>query len=188
MQYPESFVRDVILPDGVHVRLRPVQPSDFFPLKVMLDSLCTETRVFRYFYACPDMSFEEIKYMTRIDYSSQMKIVAEVLDFEWVERYGLDIAGLAGYEEVDDGDPCSVTGEVSVVVADAWQGRKLGKYLFAHAIEVAKANGFTRLVGEMFVENYKMRRLMTELGYCVTFHCEENLRHFSIDLNCLEDD
>lgn len=149
----------------------------------MFDSLSRQTRFFRFMYVQPEMSFPDLKKVTRIDYQTSMKVVAELLDFEWVERYGLDIIGFGGYEEIVDDDPFSTTAEVSVVIADAWQDRGVGKRLFAHILDVARKSGYTTLLGEMLVENHKMKRLMQELGYDVRFECADGVRHFRIDLS-----
>lgn len=165
----------ITLPGDVPIRLRPVLPGDVFPLKNMFDSLSRHTRFFRYMHVKPEMTWEEIKRITRIDYQTTMKIVAEVLDFAWVERHGLDIAGFGGYEEIP-GNPLVVQAEVSVLVADAWQGCGLGRELFAHILHVAREEGYTRLIGEMLVENRQMKCLMEELGYPVDFECEMGTR------------
>ncbi|GAB4329834.1 MAG: hypothetical protein Kow0069_37470 [Promethearchaeota archaeon] len=185
--FPESYVATVLVPqpDGpdAQVRFRPVLPSDVFPLKVMFDSLSQETRFFRFMYVKSEMTLDEIKAVTRIDYGTNMKVVAEVLDFPWVERFGLDLAGFAGYVDVTKGGSYDRTAEVSVVVADAWQGRGIGKRLFAHVLDLAARNGYSFAVGEMLVENSKMKHLMECMGYYVDFWCEEGLQQFCIYLD-----
>ena len=93
---------------------------------------------------------------------------------------GIETAiGVARYARLADGLSC----EFAVTIADAWQGRGLGKRLLAMLIDSAREHGVKRMIGEVLATNTPMLRLASSLGFRVEFHPEGGgLRRVTLDL------
>ena len=60
-------------------------------------------------------------------------------------------------------DRASGTGEVGLVVMDDAQRKGIGSLLLRQLLQIAQELGLTHLHGDMFAENYAMRRLIQAL-------------------------
>jgi GNAT superfamily N-acetyltransferase len=61
--------------------------------------------------------------------------------------------------------PGTRTAEVALVVADAWQGRGLGRALMAAILQFAFARGLERVVGEAYDDNAPLLALTRRFGF-----------------------
>jgi len=93
---------------------------------------------------------------TQIDYDREMALVA-VDSSLGVDRQ----VAVARYIRLPDGRSC----EFAIVVADAWQGRGLGRLMMARLIEVARARGVATMVGWVLTANRGMLELVARLGF-----------------------
>jgi acetyltransferase len=73
--------------------------------------------------------------------------------------------------------------EFAIVVADAWQGRGIGKRLLAKLIDVARSRGLKRLYGDVLSMNRPMLEFVRTLGFTLGRHEDRTLTRASIDLN-----
>jgi acetyltransferase len=71
------------------------------------------------------------------------------------------IVGVARYTANPDGE----SAEFAIVVADAWQGRGVGRMLMQRLIDCAKRRGLSRLEGAVLRANADMRRFCEGLGF-----------------------
>jgi GNAT superfamily N-acetyltransferase len=137
----------VTLRDGASVELARMAPDDGGRLLRFHHTLSPDTIYFRFFGVHPELRSEELFRFTHVDHSNREAIVA-VSDGE--------IVGVARFDRSADGTEA----EVAFVVADAWQGRGLGRQLFARLADMAGAVGITRLVAHTLAENRRMLRLL----------------------------
>jgi acetyltransferase len=72
--------------------------------------------------------------------------------------------------------------EFAIVVADAWQGRGIGRRLLAKLAEVARRRGIRRLHGEIFGTNRAMLALVTKLGFTLGRHEDATLTRATLEL------
>jgi acetyltransferase len=68
---------------------------------------------------------------------------------------------VARYVLEADGRSC----EFALVVADAWQGRSIGRRLMEKLIGVARARGLERLYGDVLSTNHRMLEFCARLGF-----------------------
>lgn len=89
---------------------------------------------------------------TQLDYDRELALVA-LLDREFI--------AVGRYAPNADGD----TAEFALVVADAWQGRGLGRMLLEKLREEARKAGYRALYGNIMEANHDMLNLALRLGF-----------------------
>ena len=62
-------------------------------------------------------------------------------------------------------NPDGESAEFAVVIADAWQGRGVGRILVRRLIDSAKRSGLSRLEGIVLRSNVNMRKFCQALGF-----------------------
>jgi len=90
---------------------------------------------------------------TQIDYDREMALVALAGS---PERE----VGVCRYVRLPDGERC----EFAIVLADAWQGRGLGRRLMARLADIARERGLKAMVGYVLAENKPMLNMCAKLG------------------------
>jgi acetyltransferase len=111
---------------------------------------------FRFQSALKSLTPAMLARFTQIDYDREMALLA-VIEEQGRER---EIA-VARYITMPDGKTC----EYAIVIADAWQGRGLGRILMSAIIETARARGLETMVGWVLASNTAMLGLCAELGF-----------------------
>jgi len=89
---------------------------------------------------------------TQLDYDRELALVA-VFDGEFIAvgRYAPDADGL--------------TAEFALVVADAWQGKGVGRALLERLCDAARDAGYKALYGHILDANREMLELAARLGF-----------------------
>jgi acetyltransferase len=91
---------------------------------------------------------------------------------------GETLLGVARYVLDKDNE----SAEFAIVVADAWQGRGIGRRLLGKLVEVARRHGIKRLYGDILAMNRPMLELARKLGFTLGRHEDPTLTRASIDL------
>jgi GNAT superfamily N-acetyltransferase len=143
---------DVELSDGTVVHIREIRPADADALVAFHGGLSAESVVHRYFGPHPRLSESEVARLTTVDGVNRYAVVA--LDAE-------KIVGVARYER----EPGSPEAEVAFLVADDYQGKRLGSIFFEDLAAAARRNGVSRFVAETLAENARMIGVFRDSGY-----------------------
>jgi hypothetical protein len=150
----DQFVRrEVPLPGGGVLTVRPVDPSDVDGLAALYGGLSNDDRYRRFFssYRPPRSFFERLA--TAVDRGGY-GLVATVEGDD-----GARIVGEASYELLPNGD-----GELGMTVAADQRGW-LGPYLVDALSEAAAARGVPNLEASVLVTNRPMLTLLRSRGY-----------------------
>ena len=91
---------------------------------------------------------------------------------------GETLIGVARY--VSDRD--SPSAEFAIVVADAWQGRGIGRRLLAKLADVARRRRVPRLYGDILRVNRPMLELVRKLGFSLGPHEDPALTRATLGL------
>jgi acetyltransferase len=140
--------------------VRPVRHDDGELEAAFVRALSLESRYQRMLSGGTKMTPEWIYSMTHIDYHRHMAFaVTTVRDaieqqFVGVGRYVVDAPARSA--------------EVALVIADVWQGRGLGRRLFATLLEHAQTAGVREAVGVVLANNRAMLRLARSMGFAAT--------------------
>lgn len=141
---------------GQAVTLRPLRPEDADIETAFLTGLSPETRASRLLGGVVKITREYIAQLTNVDYRRDMAIAAtEMLAGRET------LIGVARYVLDADGAAC----EFAIVIADAWQGRGIGRRLLEKLIAVARARGVPRMYGDVLATNASMLALARKLGF-----------------------
>jgi acetyltransferase len=157
--YPKHLSRTWTLASGESLSVRPVRHDDGELEEAFVCALSLESRYQRMLSGGTKVTPEWIDSMTHIDYHRHMAFaVTTVIDgveqFVGVGRYVVDVATLSA--------------EVALVLADAWQGQGLGRRLLETLLEHAAGAGIRQAVGTVLATNVAMLRLVRSMGFTVS--------------------
>ena len=129
-----------------------------------VSGLSAETRHSRLLGGTRAITKEYIEELTRVDYRSDMALAAtSMIDGREtliaVARYVLEPAG----------KNC----EFAIVVADAWQGRGIGRRMMEKLIRIARDSGVEAMYGEILSINVHMLALLRRLGFSFSRHPDD---------------
>jgi len=151
------------LRDGRSVWVRAVRPDDAEAVQTFVRGLSTTARRLRFFSSARELTPTLLRALTEADGTLEKVLVALGRDED-----GERIVAIAQYAATDDGESC----DLAVVIADDWQGLRLGRWLMDMLIETARDAGFLRAEGDVLRSNKAMLGLARALG----FHVAHNPR------------
>jgi acetyltransferase len=97
-----------------------------------------------------------LEQLTTVDFSRDLALAA-VLMLDGREI----LIGVARYVLEADGRAC----EFALVIADAWQGRGIGRRMMEKLIAVARSRGLARIYGDVLSTNRPMLNFCRKLGF-----------------------
>ena len=172
--YPASLESRVRLRDGSEARVRPIRPEDARLERDFIAALSTETMRRRFMGTIRALDAATLARFTQIDYDREMALVALPIGGEREEA-----VAVCRYFTVPDGASC----EFAIVVADAWQGRGLGRLMMSRLVAIARAQGRASMIGILDAANGAMLKLCAELGFSIERDPDDGLmRRVSLDL------
>ncbi|MHB1066339.1 MAG: GNAT family N-acetyltransferase [Candidatus Nanopelagicales bacterium] len=140
------------LPAGEVVAVRLARPQDADAVEAMHERASPESRYQRYFTPMNQWREDNLRRISGGHRGGTLVVTdgsGEVI--------ALGNVFPAGPHDAD-------TGEIALIVDDAWQGRGVGQLLTAHLIGVAGRLGFSRLVAYVLAENRAMLRVLDRTG------------------------
>ena len=161
--YPDKYTREIKLPDGTPVTMRPIKPEDE-PLWLDLLASCSKESIYsRFRYNFHFDSHEVATQFCYIDYAREIGIVAEI------EKNGQKkLIGVGRL--IADLDHESV--EYAILITDAWQKKELGTFLTEYCVEIAKHWDVKRVVAETTKDNQAMISVFKKLGFTVNYNTD----------------
>jgi acetate---CoA ligase (ADP-forming) len=165
--YPTDFEFDVLLKDGEVIHLRPIRPDDAEREQRFFQRVGAESAYFRFFRAKHDLSPEELRFFTNVDYDDRMAFIA---------LHGDEMIAVGRYDVIP-GETANGgrVAEVAFLVQDDYQGRGIGSHLLQHLTVYARLNGIAEFEAYVMAENHSMLRLFRASGYGVTRQLTEGV-------------
>lgn len=165
--YPSEFEFDVLLKSGEVIHLRPIRPEDAPREKEFFTRVGSESVRFRFFRAKEELTPEELRYFTNLDYDERMAFIA--LD-------GEDMVAVGRYDVVsEEGPEGGRVAEVAFLVQDSFQGKGIGSHLLQHLTVYARLRGITAFEAFVMAENHAMLRMFRSSGYRLTRQMEKGV-------------
>ncbi|MBV8033151.1 MAG: bifunctional acetate--CoA ligase family protein/GNAT family N-acetyltransferase [Betaproteobacteria bacterium] len=152
--YPVELESELALRDGTRVAVRPMRPGDVDLERRFFDGLSEHSRYQRFMQYLPKLPPQMLARFTQLDYDRELALVA---------LHEHAFIGVGRYAPNPDGQ----TAEFALVVADAWQGKGLGRILLGKLREEARKAGYAALYGNILEANHDMLDLALRLGFRV---------------------
>jgi GNAT superfamily N-acetyltransferase len=146
--------RHLVLRDGGRVVFRAITPNDEILLRELLGHVSREDLRLRFFDSIKEFSPHFIAGLIELDGVRARAFVAtdeassEMLGVVWIYC-----------------DAQRATGEYAILLRSDLKGRGLGWDLMQLIIEYARAEGLSRLDGQVLQENFTMLKMCRELGF-----------------------
>jgi GNAT superfamily N-acetyltransferase len=163
-----SFVLD----DGTQITFRPVHPTDEPSMRDLHYALSQETIYYRFMTRVQRFTHREIMNYVYIDHRRDVAIVGTV-----PEAHGEDIIAVGRYYL----DERTNRAEVAFTVLDAWQGRGIGKALFAHLVGIARRAGIAGFTAEVLRENKRMQAVFNHSGLRVRSRLADDVYSYEME-------
>jgi acetyltransferase len=157
--YPAELEGDLTLRDGSTVRVRPIRPEDAALEERFFEGLSERSRYQRFMHELRHLSPAMLARFTQLDYDRELALVA-------LAPGGEEFIAVGRYAPNPDG----VSAEFALTVADAWQGRGLGRALLERLCQRARAAGYRSLDGHILNANRDMLDLALRLGFAESGH------------------
>jgi GNAT superfamily N-acetyltransferase len=141
-------------------RMRPIARDDRDALTAFYGRLSPESRATRFHGSAPRIPEATAKFFCRPDHEHREGIVAECFD----ASRGSVIIGHVCIEPMSDD-----VAEMAIAVADAWQGRGVGRAMLADAIAWAQTHGIGRVAASILSSNAAMFGLIRSTGFPITY-------------------
>jgi GNAT superfamily N-acetyltransferase len=146
------------LEDGTRVFVRPIRSGDKAALQRFVGDLSPESARSRFFTPKDHLTRAELRYLTDLDGHDHAAVAA--FDPGGIGG-GATLLGVARYVR----DPeAPAAAEAAITVADAYQGRGLGRLLGLELADVARAEGIQRFTASMLSDNTAALRVFAAIS------------------------
>jgi acetyltransferase len=185
--YPAQYVEPFNLKDGTPVTIRPIRPEDETLLIHFHEKLSEQSVYLRYFHALnlsQRIAHDRLSRIATNDYDRELALVVERVmppsppSGGAEENNGRELLAVARLSRIQNtGDA-----EFAVLIRDDMQKQGLGTTLLTKLVEIGRAEGLKRIIGEILPENIGMKRVTEKLGFKLKYDIEECLTHAVLDL------
>ncbi len=135
---------------NVRLSIRPLRTGDRSTLETWFASLSDRSRELRFFSPTPRLTSTLATQLLDVDGRHRYALVAEVR-----RLFGFEAVGLAHLAEIEPG-----RAEIALAVADAWQGRGIGRRLLMDLGSWARAAGYAEVQAVTLPGNRTPRSLL----------------------------
>jgi L-amino acid N-acyltransferase YncA len=161
--------------NGREVVIRPATTADLAGIIDFFERLSPTSRYSRFFSPQPRLRREMIARVVASG-PERMSMLAQPREFAATSRNIVAVGGWIGTRP-------DARVEVSVAVADAWQGNLLGTYLMLALLRTAVAAGHERFTAEVLGTNARMLGLLGEIGAPTRSRCAAGVVTVDFDLD-----
>jgi GNAT superfamily N-acetyltransferase len=151
-----NFRIDASMLDGTPIQIRAIRPDDKERLLEHFHGLSGKSIYFRFMGIRRDLSPDDLKHLTELDFKTHVGLVATLTDNDR-ERF----IGVGRY--ICGKDPTRA--EVAFAILDGFQGRGIGTLLLEHLSRIADANGVTEFEADVLGENRLMLEVFAHSGF-----------------------
>jgi RimJ/RimL family protein N-acetyltransferase len=147
---------DLLLRDGSVVHVRAIRADDTARLQAFHAHLSMESIIWRFFRSVPNLSDEQAREFTHVDYLDRLALIATR-----GEDAAEEIIAVVRY----DRSVGAREAEVAFVVQDAWQGHGIATALLHELAAYAREHGVERFVALTMGSNVRMLDVLHNCGF-----------------------
>ena len=166
----QYLVRET-LNDGSPVTIRAARPDDKERIVTAFLALQPHSIYSRFFHAKTELSEQELRLLTEIDYVGAVVLLATI-----GARPQETVIGLGRY--VASGR----SAEVAFVVADDYAGRGIAGRLLHHLTHIARENGMAKFEADVLSDNAPMLAVFRDSGLPMTTGHADGITHVTLQL------
>ena len=156
-QDPRDYEARASLRDGTTIRIRAIRPDDGELLHEHFRGLSEQSRYFRFMEFKRDLTDDDLKRLTQLDFKDHVALVATKVD----EADGRErILGVGRYLR----GKVAYRAEIAFATLDEHQGRGIATLLLEHLSAIARASGITEFEAEVLGHNRQMLDIFTRSG------------------------
>jgi GNAT superfamily N-acetyltransferase len=156
MLAPHIAPQTASLEDGRAIAIRGAAVADLAGIVDFFERLSSSSRSMRFFSPQPRLRRALVERVVAPG-PDRATVLAQPVDFRATGRH---VVAVGGWIYVPSEDRC----DVSIAVADAWQGANLGTYVVLVLLQDAVARGHTRFSADVQSGNARMLGLLRDLG------------------------
>ena len=145
-----------------HLRIRPIRPSDAAQHDAFFHRLSPEDIRSRFFASVRDLTPEQLRKFTRLDYDRDMAFIA-------VREVTGETVGVARLARMENPQ----VAEFAVALQHDVQGKGLAAHLMQRLLEWAPQHGLRQIVGEILSDNAPMLDLARHLGFALNHQADD---------------
>jgi GNAT superfamily N-acetyltransferase len=164
---PASYRVEETVRDGGVIAIRAIRPDDKERLREHARGLSPESVYHRFMFYKRELSDEELRHFTELDFDQHVGIVA-ILNEEGREH----ITGIGRYLRTS-----KERGEAAFSVVDTHQGRGIGTLLLVHLSRIARGKGITEFEADVLGDNVHMLDVVAASGFKVQATHEGGVVH-----------
>ena len=157
VRYPTEVIDIWQLHGGRRVIVRPILPQDDVPLGHLISRLSLESRRKRFHGGVSALPDTVLRKMTRVDFVTQVALIATVKDAAFGERIVADARFNA--------DSLGESAELALMVDDPWQRLGIGSRLVTIITRIAAQHGLKRLHGSVLKYNVDTLTFAERCGF-----------------------
>lgn len=172
-----TFQKAANLKDGREITIRAIQPEDKSMLSDAFYGLEKESRYTRFFGFKEQVSDEELKRATEVDFDNEIALVVTTT----VEGKEIIIAG-ARYILMTVPSVTPLRAEVAFTVEEDYQGQGLAGRLFEQLVDIARSKGVSTFEAEILPKNKAMLAVFAGRGLPMKKTMVDGLIHVTLSL------
>jgi acetyl coenzyme A synthetase (ADP forming)-like protein len=155
-----AYAADVLLRDGSSLHVRSIRPQDKERLRDHFHRLGPESVRHRFFGMKKDLTPEDLRYFTEVDFDEHVGLVGTHTD-----AGGEHFVVVGRYFRLEPAEDGIARAEFALAVADEWQGRGAGTLMLEQLALVASQAGIERFEADVLAGNAHMLELLARIGF-----------------------
>ncbi|MGC9351302.1 MAG: GNAT family N-acetyltransferase [Sulfurovum sp.] len=176
MQNIREFSRHVSLRNSERVEIRAIRPGDKQALLEGFHRLTGRSIYFRFLGDKCDLSEEELRYFTEVDFEHHIALVVTK-----EENHHEKIIGVGRYLQYVEESPEKVA-EIAFAVDDTHQNLGIGTLLFEYLVTIAQKREVSKLIADVLLENRNMLEIFQHSGFTLNATIEKGIVHIEFNI------
>jgi RimJ/RimL family protein N-acetyltransferase len=171
-----NYVQTETLKSGVSIEIRSIRSGDKGSVTEAFHNLEPESIYTRFFYQKKDLSENELKTITEVDFENVVALVVTVTE----EMNKVIIAG-GRYFVLDETETLR-SAELAFMVEEDYHGQGIAGILLKHLIRIGRYKGLARFEAEVLSENKAMLKVFSRSGLPMKEKRQGGVTHVTLGL------
>jgi GNAT superfamily N-acetyltransferase len=165
---PRDYDVHTTLRDGTPIRIRAIRPDDTERLLEHFRGLSEQSKYFRFMGFKRDLTAEDLKRLTELDFKDHVALVATIADdgHERILGVGRYLRGKVPHRA-----------EIAFATLDQHHGRGVATLLLEHLTRIARAGGITEFEADVLRDNRQMLEVFAHSGLKIRETFESGVVH-----------